>query len=174
MKESLCLSVSAILWFKTNQNCFLSTHCMLLCGLAVSRERTILKLKVKWKKIEYSPLPATFTQSGIPSVKHHRYLTTTYEQPPGLFFLLIEAHGLSLHQALPLLLSQPVDMAAHVHFRDKMQTSSYPTSSCPLFSQGSKLNKKELNSLCCPLSLLCLMFTLQAACNENYQPWTAF
>lgn len=123
----------------------------------------------------YLPLPATFTQSGIPSVKHHRYLTTNHKQPTGLFFLLMEAHGLSFHQALPLLLSQPVDMVAHVHFRDKMQTSSYPHLLLPCLLIFSRLNTPGTKALnCYALSLLWLLFTLQAACNENYQLWTVF
>lgn len=128
------------------------------------------KAQGETKTSEYSPLPATFTQSGIPSVKHHRYLTTNHKQPTGLFFLLMEAHGSSFHQALPLLLCQPVDMVAH--FRDKMQTSSHPHLLLPSHILKAQYSSQELN--CCALSLLWLMFTLWAACFENYQPWTVF
>lgn len=112
------------------------------------------KAQGETKTSEYSPLPATFTHSGIPSVKHRRYLTTNHKQPTGLFFLLMEAHGSSFHQALPLLLCQPLDMVAQVHFSDKMQTCSHLYLLLPSHILKAQYTpaKKELN--CCALSLL--------------------
>lgn len=56
--------------------------------------------KVLIKTSECSLLPATFTQSGIPSVKPHQYLTTPINKPPACFFPLQWPH-MPLTRALP-------------------------------------------------------------------------
>ena len=90
------------------------------------RERLDLSLrKVLIKTSEYSLLPATFSQSGIPSVKPHQYLTTTHKQTAGLFFPLQWPHT-TLTWSLPCSPGLPMDGAAHFHLKDEVQTVPPP------------------------------------------------
>lgn len=150
------------------------TVCYYVAWQWVERERPILKLKVKRKKWVFA------SPSNLCPVRHSKRETSSLpDNDPQTTTWLVFPPDWSTWLKPP---SGPPSSAQPTHrhgctcsFQRQNANKLLPHLLLPtVFSRLNTQDKKELNSLCCPLSLLCLMFTLQAACNENYQPWTAF